>query len=688
MGSSEVKAQLAAYEERARQLREDLAHHEHRFHVLEHPVVRPAEHARLRRELEELEQRGVPVALDSASRRRGGLPRARMDVDAHRERWLELPRIQSVAELRAHHARVAELEGAEPTYVASATIPGVEVALTYERGVLVRALTRGDGVRGEDVTDNVRTIGSVPLALRPPGSVTGSRVTKLTREALGPQTISPVPPFPEQLHVRGIVSMRLADITALDRRRVDSGEPPYILPKGAVACSLRRLDPRVTASRRLVFFASGTDRWPDGIDSAWQVLGALKSWGFAVLPVTWRCAGLPEVLDFISTLHQIAPTFEYALEGGMLRVNRASFAMRARAAHEASPTPEAVSLTFPAPGRPAIVSSVYFAVGRGGAVLPVAMIEKAPGTDLPVPERAPVPADTVDAMLPVKKGTAIRVRPGSVAPIVTLERFEGGWLQVDACPVCATPLKRAVDEPFGHCENVACRGRARARLLHLIGPRGLKLDSITPKIVDRLLVEPGISDAADLMTLDPNVVEQLAPGRGDAFRAELKRAKQLPLWRLLYLVAIPHVSEHAARTIAHHVFDLERLERLGEDDCRALPNVAPEASRGLWRWLSQEAPRTLKRLKAAGVEVLDGARSFPAPFLGKSVCVAGELEELGNVHVMDEIERRGGHIVARPSRTTDFLVAGKNAERALEAAKGYGTTILEESALARLFQTT
>src|SRR5262249_51528802 len=144
-------------------------------------------------------------------------------------------------------------------------------------------MTRGDGRRGEDITDNACTIGSVPLRLRPAGSRAESRITKLTREALGPSTISPVPNAPDELRVRGIVSMRISDITALDRRRVDSGEAPYILPKSAVMCSLRRLDPKITASRRLVFFATNCDRSPVGIDTEWQLLGALKSWGFSVL---------------------------------------------------------------------------------------------------------------------------------------------------------------------------------------------------------------------------------------------------------------------------------------------------------------------------------------------------------------------------------------------------------------------
>jgi DNA ligase (NAD+) len=449
---------------------------------------------------------------------------------------------------------------------------------------------------------------------------------------------------------------------------------------------VRRLDSRVTASRRLVFFASGCDRLPPPIEAEWQLLGALKSWGFAVMPVTWRCAGINEVLDFISALHQIAPAFEFPLEGGTLRVNKLSFQSRARFSQEGAM--DAVALAFPMPGRLAVVSNVYFAVGRAGAVLPVALMEKAPGQDLPVPERAPIPAESVDAMLPLRKGSSIRVRPGSVAPVISVDRWDGGHLSIEACPICSGLLRRAPDEPFAHCENLACRGRARARLLHLIGPRGLRLESINVKTIDKLLIDPGLLDAADLMTLAPDAVERAAPGRGEIFRSEIERARRVPLWRLLYLLAIPHVSEHSARAIAHHVFDVPHLEKLSEEECLAIPNVSLEALIGLARWLSSEGPRMLRRLKQGGVEVLDGAQSFPAPFFNRLVCVAGDLEVLGNVHAMDEIERRGGILVHRVSRATDYLVVGKNAQKATESAKQYGIPVIEEPAIASILRST
>lgn len=672
-------------EERAKELRRQLSDAEHRLHVLEHPLLSNQAFQAMLQELRALEAAGVAQTPDSPTRRLGAAPRTDFESHAHEMLWHPLPAVQSVAELRSYHGQVAALDRNEVTYVASATMPGVDVVLTYVDGVLTRAVLRGDGHRGEDVTDNLRTIPSCPLMLRPPGTVTESRVTKLTRQAFGPSTVQPVPTYPQTLHVRATVAIRTSDLTALDRKRVDSGEPPYVLPRGAVLGSLRRLDPRVTASRPLKLFAVGTDRVPDGIDSEWQLLGALKSWGFAVLPVTWRCKGLPEVLDFVSTLQQIAPTFEFPLEGGTLAVSRVGFA--AAAEDSGAQVPASVRLMFPLPGRPAVVTKVYHAVGRGGAVLPVALLERSPGHDLPVPERAPVPAYDGNSMLAVQSGTPVRVRPGSVAPVIMLDRFEGGQPPAEKCPACQSTLPAVPDEAFRTCINGSCIGRARARLLHVIGPRGLRLSSLTVKLVDKLLAEYGSMDATDLLTMDPAKLERIAPGKGPVFEEEIRRARRMPLWRLLYMIAIPHVSEHAARVIAHHIFSLENLEEMNEERCHAIPDIPAEAAAALARWLSGEGRKTVKRLRDAGYEFLDGEASFPAPFLGCRVAIAGELER-GHGFASDEIERRGGVILPRVGRTTDLLVRGHGGNKEFDAAAMYDVPVIDEQAFKELLKDT
>ena len=666
--------------DQAKTLKTQIADLEHRIHVLEHPMQPRSELGRLMGELQTLEAAGLARTPDSPTWRLGAPARGEFEFRRHRRPWTDPPAVQSVAELKELHALVSSHE-ADPTYVASATMPGVGVVLTYEQGILTQATLRADGVEGEDVTDNVRAIPSVPLTLRPAGTITESRITKLTRQALGPATLTPVPPFPETLHIRAIVAMRSLDLTALDRRRVDAGDPPYILPQAAVYGSLRRLDPKITATRRLRVFAVGSDEPPAGIDSEWQRLGALKSWGFSVLPVTWRCKGLQEVLDFVAALQQIAPTFEYPLEGGRLTVNRLGFG-----AEPDGPQRE-VRLIFPAPGRPAVVKKTYYAVGRGGGILPVALLEKDPEAKLAVPERVPIPALDGVHGLGLAPGTVVKVRPGSVAPVAVVEGEPPTSTGPTQCPACGTLLYAASDEPFKVCVNSNCIGRARARLLHLVGPRGLKLKSLNLKAVERLVAEVGVRDALDLFQIDPDKVEAFSPGAGPAFAEEMQQFRRLPMWRLLYLLAIPQVSERAARIIAQHLVEFDQLEALSPQAALQIPDLPAECAHGLARWLESDGPRVFTRVRQANLQVVGATEDFPAPLLGQNVVVAGQLKR-GLIQAGDEVERRGGLLLASVGRLTDLLIWGEQAERDFDTAAMYNVTAVDEATFEHLVEST
>jgi DNA ligase (NAD+) len=663
-------------DDRAQFLRDELAYHEHREHVLESPLIPGRKYWEMRRELTALEAGGVPVSPDSSSLRAGSVRRVGFEPLAHRVPWAAPPAIRSPAELRRFHELVAEREGASPVYIGAARLSGAEVALTYVDGVLERAVTRGNGREGEDVTANVRTIGSVPLLLRPPGTITESRVTQLTKQALGPSTMTPVPPFPAEMTVRGMVSMRTADLVALDRRRIDAGEPPYVDPAAAVVASLRRLDPRITGARRLVYFAHSLARVPPGIDSHWQVLGALKSWGFRVLPLAWRCVGVEEVLDFVTALQHARPTFELPFDGGLVTLSRALD-------DEASTLPRTVALSFVAAGRRARVPTVYRAVGRGGAVLPVALLARLKDDDPAVPEGAPVPAISGDRVLGVEPGATVRVVPGALAPQLVLEASDGrppSAVPPSVCSACQGPVHLAPDEPFGRCENARCTGRRRSRILHLIGARGLAIGSLGARAAEALLV----SDEPPLLALfglDPARVEEVSPGAGESFRAERERHRKLPLWRALYLASIPEVGERAARLVAA-AYDTEAmlLER-GPTTLGQVSELPPEALGPLSAWLHTEARGWFSRLGELGVEILSDGEAYAAPLAGKRLVVAGKLEKLTPEQAVDEIERRGGSVEPRVTRMTDLVVAGAGASEAVASAEAYGVLVVEEAAL-------
>lgn len=648
--------------------------------MLEYPLIAKRRYLEMRAELAAIESDlAEPLPLDSATHRLGALPVEAFATVAHEEPWAPPPALRSPSELRRYHESVVAKEGQGTAYVGGARLSGIEVALTYEGGLLVQAVTRGkDGV-GEDLTANLRTIGSVPLILRPPGSITESRVTRLTKQALGPSTTTPVPPFPQRLTIRGIVTARLSDLAALDRRRIDAGDPPYVEPAAAIEASLRRLDARVTASRALRFFAHGVARPPEGLESGWQLLGSLKSWGFRVLPLAWRCVGFEEVLDFVSALQQAKPGFEFPLDGGVLTLNRIAI--------DAEGPPRQVLLSFASLGKKTKVASVYRSVGRSGGISTVAVLER-PKDDAQLPEGAPVPAVVGAKVLSLDAGSPVRVLLGAVAPHLVPDAPGEPKPQSPSplCPSCQAALTFAIDEPFARCDNPACKGRARARVHHLVGPRGLGL-SINPRTAESLLGTSRMP-LADLFALDPSAVERAAPGTGEAFRAERDRHRKLPLWRVIHLASVPHVSERAARLVASYFEEPDPLIEVGTARVAHVPGIPPEAIEPLASWIEGEGRILIRRLAELDVHIEGEALSFAAPFRQKALVLAGKFERFTPEQAAEEIERRGGAVQSNVSRNTDFVVLGQGASEAAALAEAYNVLTLDEAALSAVLRQT
>ena len=662
-------------QDRARSLRDDLAYHEHRYHVLESPTISTRRYQEMRAELAELERgQTVPVTPDSASLRVASPRREALMRAMHGRAWSDPPQIRTPQELRAYHDAIHATDGRTPVCVGSGAITGAEVALTYVEGCLRSAVLRGDGHEGEDVTANLRTIGSVPLKLRPPGTRTDTRVSKIVQQVMGPSTATPVPPFATEMVVRGTVSMRSLDLVALDRRRIDAGEPPYMSPAAAILASIRTLDSRVTASRRLHFFAQDTAELMPDVNTHWQLLGSLKSWGFAVTPLTWRCEGFEEILAFVNALQGEKPNFHYPLQGGLLTMDRFGILQ------SADPPPRTVRLAFVTMGQRAIVKSVYRAVGRSGAVLPVALLSPGEG-ETQVPDGAPIPAVNGSSFVALAEGTPVRILAGGAAPLIELD---GTVPQAEsevaaACPSCRAPLRKPADQPVSYCDNLACRGRNRSRLLHLTGQRGLELRSFTARVAEALFPDRPFT-LADLFSLDPSAVEQVAPGTGETFRAEIDAARGLPLWRVLYLSSIPDVSERAARALAAALLDFDGLAQLARTGAtRDFEGVPPEALDGLMVWLAGPGPADLDALRTAGVTIVSDDDVFSAPFLGQHVALAGRFESGSPDQAVDDIERRGGTIEPRVSRRTDLLIAGREADAELVAAETYNIPVVHEA---------
>lgn len=642
----------ASNADKAEALRRRIADSEHRRYVLEFPDMPRAALNTMRTELQELEAIIGNLPPGSPSQRVARPREALLRAQALPEAWPELSIVQSVAELEQFATVPGEAEAA---YVACATVVGADVLAEYEDGVLVRATTRGDGAQGQDVLANLRAIGSVPLRLRRPGTRTDSRATKLVHELKGPSTSSPAPPFPPRLQVALRVGMRRVAATGLDRARVDAGDPPYVDPKAAVLASLLCSDPAVTHGRRLKAFTMGIIGAVEGVDSEWSLLSALKGWGFAVSPISWQCKGIKELMDFVALLQKSASRFEYPLDGGLVRQDRRSAA-------------RGVRLVFPKSGHRAIVTRVYRAVGRGGAVLPVAVLDAAkPGDNIPA--RAPVPAVDAQSVLDLVAGSEVRVRSGPVAPTISVMGSLPPSPRPLDCPSCHSPLSADLDAPFLTCTNINCVARARARLLHLFGPRGFSVPGADGSLVDALIAAEGPLDLIALYALSQHDFERALPGRGGAVFSALDQGRSMPLWRLIFLLGIRHVGEREARLIAAQLFNLERFCQLDEAalDAFSLPG---EAAQGLRAWLQEEGSYVLPRLSMLGLEILPEGQVYSAPLAGRRVALVGSFE--GRQPALSEaLERNGATLQSQLSRLSELAVIGAGGDKLVAQAEAY-----------------
>lgn len=676
MGMGDVKAETPLDAE-ADRIRDELAYHEHRAKVLESPLISRGRFRSLFEDLLRLEDAGAHQNPDALTRRSPAPPRLAFYRRPLPGVWPTVLGIATERALRGHYNALVAKDSRLGILVGSAWLLGVEVVLSYRDGLLEQALIpnpSGDA-DGLDVTDNARTLGSIPLRLRLAGTTTESRITRLTKQALGPSTLTPVPPAPEQLFVRGVVTMRITDLLALDRRRVDAGLPPYLDPAAAISASFTTLDPALTASREMSFFADDASWSMEEVETHWQLLGALKSWGFRVGALHFRAASMNEVLDFVRVLKEERSSFDYPVEGGVLTVNR-------RAEGQESGPPRRALLEFQTRGHEARLRHVYFAVGRSGVVFPVAQLERSGGGS----ETVPVPARVEPEPRSLAEDQSVRVVAGAIAPRILLSGDARRAPYPETCPACAQPLQHTNEPYFGSCPDRACPGRRRARLLHLVGPRGLGLSCFDVNLVDRLLQAGGPDDLAGLLALDPARVEALAAGRGARFAEQIASVRSLALWRVIYLSALDEVGERFARLAASMAGAPNGLVALSQLPFRpeALEPVPWEA---LCHWMRIHGPKTLDTLASAGISIEGEDTTFAAPFASRRILILGRARSFEPGLLVDAIERRGGTVDARPSRRTDFFVRGEGASEELATmALHYGSPEVEESTLRAIIE--
>ena len=668
-------------------LRAEIRHHEHRYYVLDSPEIADAEFDRLMRRLRELEAaHPEAVTPDSPTQRVGGEPAEGFPVHVHSAPMLSLDNAYSFEEVREFDARARRLvPGTDFAYSAELKFDGLSMALLYEGGRLERAVTRGDGVRGEIVTPNVRTIRTIPLALA-------------DRTPKRPNSLDPLSVV---IEVRGEVIMPLASFEALNRARKERGEPTFANPRNAAAGTIRTLDPRVVAGRRLDFYAwgllvNGEPPFPThSVCLAW-----LSRFGFRTSEPPRICAGLEEVRRVIDEVDALRHGLPVEIDGLVLKVD--DTALQKTMGATAKIPRWAVAYKYPAKQATTQVRAITVQVGRTGALTPVAEFDPV-FLDGSTVQRATLHNEDEVRRLDVRVGDWVLIeKGGEVIPKVVqviAGRREGDlpeFRMPGRCPVCGGDVYRPEGEAIARCVTADCPAKLKGSLLHFASRRAMDIEGLGEALVDQLVGKGMVKNLAGLYGLDFEAVvalERMGRKSAENLFREIGASKAHPLHRLLFGLGIRFVGERTAQLLAARFGTLDRLMAASREELQTTEEVGEVVAGSVAAFFAEEANRALvEGLRAAGLRLDEPEVEAPPPesaaaafFRGKTFVLTGALESLTREAAAEKIRSLGGTVTNSVSKKTHYLVAGADAGSKLDKAKSLGVQILTESDfLARL----
>lgn len=657
--------------DRAAELRREIFHHEHLYYVLARPEISDFAFDQLMAELRAIEAENPELATpDSPTQRVGGVPLASLPQVAHAVPMLSLDNSYNEGELDEWYGRVEKGLGGQPSALfAELKIDGASLSMVYREGALVQAVTRGNGEVGDEVTANARTIRSLPLRLPDP------------------------PPLVE---VRGEVFMPHKAFAEINRVREEGGDEPFANPRNATAGSLRLLDSRLCAERRLSFYAYQIAR-SEGfeLESQSHSFELLQRWGFAVNPGYRRCLSLGEVHQFVAEWGARRSGLGFDIDGVVIKVD--SLAEQRQLGATSKFPRWAIAFKYPPEGVRTVIRDIVVQVGRTGALTPVAELEPVELAGSTVARATLHNADEV-ARLDVRVGDTVWIaKGGDVIPKVIAvdpQARPAGVLPFgmpDHCPACATPVTREDGEVVLRCPNSACPGVLRQRLRHFASRAGMDIEGLGKRLVDQLLGEGLVSDPASLWDIDFDRLAAL-PQWGERsaakLRAQLDAAKTRPLWRLLVAIGIRHVGERAAKVLASHFGSLEALGQASTEELQVIEGVGPTIAASVVAFFaSATGGELVERLQVRGVdprtERVDMGAKAAGPLAGLVFVLTGALSR-PREGVAAVLEAAGARVADSVSRKTSFVVAGAEAGSKLTKAQTLGVAILDEEGLMAL----
>jgi len=661
-------------EARIAKLRREIEHHEKKYYIDDDPQISDAEFDGLMKKLQAPESEFPElVTPESPTQRVGGQPVEGFPTVRHGRPMMSIDNVYSVEELEEFDERVRKLRpGAEIAYVAELKIDGLGISILYRGGRFVQAVTRGDGVQGDEVSANVKTIKSLPLTI----------------------------PDTREIEVRGEIYLPFESFRKINLDREAADEPLFANPRNAASGSIRLLDPREVAGRRLDAFLYAYTADGRETDSQWKNLAELGRLGFKTNPESRLCRTLAEGVDYWREWTDKRETLDYDADGIVLKVD-ATAEREALGATSKAPR-WAISFKFPARQATTKLLRIEVQVGRTGALTPVAVLEpvKLSGTTI---SRATLHNEDEIKRKDIRVGDFVLIeRSGDVIPKVVTpmkERRTGAeteFVMPSRCPICRSEAFRPEGEAVARCTNPSCPAKLRESLLHFAARKAMDVEGLGEALVDQLLACKLVASIPDLYALDRDTLaglERMGPKSAANLVEELERSKGNETARLVFALGIRHVGEKLARTLAARYGDVDKLAAASVEELTAIEDVGPVVAESVAFFFRQpENRRLLERLRAEGLTFADkpgtaGASAVPEgekPLAGKTFVLTGTLERFTRDEAAAAIEKRGGTVTDSVSKKTSCVVAGASPGSKLAKARALGIEIIDEKTFVEL----
>jgi DNA ligase (NAD+) len=654
-----------ALKKKVEKLREEIEYQNYLYYVLDQPEISDVQYDRLMRELEKLEGEYSELrSPNSPTQRVGAPPLEAFEIFRHTLPMLSLANAFDETEARDFDKRVKKFLGstADITYVAEPKLDGLAVELVYERGQFVVGSTRGDGVNGENITQNLRTIKTIPL--------------QLIRKEI---------PAPERLEVRGEVIIQLKKFKELNRKREEMGEPVFANPRNAAAGSVRQLDSKITASRPLEIYCYGLGEViGKTFKTHSEILQTFPKWGLRTNPHIKRCQDIDEVLGYYHKMNEKRETLPYEIDGIVIKVDRLD--LQTRLGEIARSPRWALAFKFQPKQETTKILDIIVQVGRTGALTPVAVMEPVKVGGVEVSRATLHNQDEIDKKDVRVGDTVIIQRAGDVIPevvqVITSKRkgTEKKFKMPSKCPVCGAEVIK--EEAIHRCIGLDCPAQLKGRIKHFASKRAMDIEGLGVKLTDQLVEKGLIKDVADIYYINKEeliALERMADKSAQNIIDAIEKSKAKPLSKFLYALGIRHVGETTAEDLARQFPRLDDFFRLTEEDLMEVEGIGPEVAASVHQFFRDKKNKeSIELLKKAGVKVIEPRVKEKGKLSGKTFIFTGALKTFGRDEARNMVESLGGMTASSVSKKVDYVVVGEDPGSKFDKAKELGIKILSE----------